>query len=85
MIIDFFVLAPVILVFRAVFQQHTMQLLYMIFGRRDRFVAIKNHIHGIGIARHFLLVAGSKRFCLQPGKQFFHFCIAELSALDTSG
>jgi hypothetical protein len=47
--------------------------------------SLENHVHRVGIARHFLLIAAGKRFGMQPGEQLLHLRIAELGALDTGG
>jgi hypothetical protein len=56
-----------------------------IFGCCDSFIAIEDHIHGIGTASNFLLVPAGEGFGLQPGQQLLYLGIAEFGALDASG
>ena len=59
-----FVMAAMILVLGTVLEQHTVQLLDVIFGRGDGLVTLENHVHCVGITCHFLLVAAGKGLCL---------------------
>jgi hypothetical protein len=60
----FLVVAAVLLIFGAVLEQHSVELLDVVFRGRNGREALKNHVHRIGIARHFLLVTTCKRIGL---------------------
>ena len=74
-----------ILILRAVLEQHTVQLLNVIFSRGDGLVTIDDHVHSVGIARHFLLIPASKGLRLQPGQELLHLHVAEFRTLDAFG
>jgi hypothetical protein len=74
-----------ILILGAVFQEHAVQLLDVIFSQRDGVMAIEDHFHRIGIACDFLLVATGERLGFHPGEQLLHFRIIELGAFNTRG
>jgi hypothetical protein len=76
------VLSAMVLILGTVFEQHAVQLLDVIFSGGDDYIALENHVHCIGIACNFLLVAAGKGFGLQPGQQLLHLYIAELGALN---
>ena len=79
---DLLVLPTMILILSAVFQENTVQLLDVVLGRRDRFKAAEDHVHRIGIASHFLLVAAGERFASQAGKEPFNLGIAQSRAFN---
>ena len=62
------VFAPMFLVLGAVLQQDPMQLLQVIFRRRDGVIPVEDHVHRVGVATDLLLVAADKRFGPQPGE-----------------
>ena len=61
------VVAAMPCVFLAGAQQHLMQLLDVVLGKRDVLPRREHLVHHLGIASHFLLVAGVERFDLQVG------------------
>ena len=79
------VVAAMPCVFLAVAQQHLMQLLNVVLGKRDVLPEREQLIHHLGIARHLLLVAGVQRFDLKVGQQPLHLAIGQLAALDAGG
>ena len=85
MVSHLLILATMILILGAVLEEHAVQLLDVIFDGRDSFIAIEDHIHHVGIASHFLLVAAGQRFGLHPGEQFLYFPVTELGAFDPGG
>jgi hypothetical protein len=62
-----------------------VQLLDVIFGQCDSVMAIEDHVHCVGIARYFLLVATGKGLGFHPGEQLLDFRITELGAFNTRG
>ena len=46
-----------LLIFAAVFEKNTVELLDMVFGDRDGLETLGDHVHRIGVACDFLLVA----------------------------
>ena len=54
------VFASMVLVLGVVLQQYAMQLLDMVLRGGDSHIAVKDHVHRIGIARHFLFVAAGE-------------------------
>ena len=51
-----------------------MQLLDVVLGGRDRLIAVKDHVHRISIARHFLLIAARERFAPQTNARLKATC-----------
>src|SRR5579863_1686542 len=80
-----FVLAAMVLVLGAVLKEYAVQLLDVVFRGGDGLVAVEDHVHRVGIARHFLLVAAGKRLAPHAGEQLLHLPVAELGALDAGG
>src|ERR1700733_5296635 len=60
MVRDGLILATMVLILGAIFEENTVELLDVILGRSNRIVPFENHIHRIGVARDFLLVAAGK-------------------------
>src|SRR5665213_166070 len=60
MVRDGLVLATMVLILGAIFEENTVELLDVILGRSNRILPFENHIHRIGVARDFLLVAAGK-------------------------
>src|SRR5713101_4630907 len=54
------VVAAVVLVLAAVFEEDAVELLYVIFHRCTRLEALKDHVPRIGIARNFLFVTAGE-------------------------
>ena len=69
----------------AVGEQHAVQLPDVVLGGGDGLIAVEDHVHRVGIARHFLLVTAGEGLAPQAGKQLLHLRVAELGALDTGG
>src|SRR5580698_144438 len=57
---DGLILATMVLILGAISEENTVELLDVILGRSNRIVPFENHIHRIGVARDFLLVAAGK-------------------------
>src|ERR1700677_2946406 len=53
----FFVMPAMLLVPAAVFEKNAVELLDVVFGNRYGLETLENHVHRIGVAGHFLLVA----------------------------
>src|SRR5215469_1814242 len=85
MVRHFLVVPAMLLILAAVFEKNSMQLLDVVFCDRYGLETLENHIHCIGIAGHFLLVAACERLRLHAGEQLFHFPIAESCAFNSGG
>src|ERR1700677_5011566 len=57
---DRLVLSTMVLILGAVFEEDAVELLHVILGRSNSFISLENHVHRVGIARDFLLVAACK-------------------------
>ena len=79
------ILSAMVLILGTVFEQHAVQLLNVVFSGGDDFVALENHVHCIGIARNFLLVAAGKGLAPQAGQQLPDLRIAEFGTLYARG
>jgi hypothetical protein len=51
------VVAAMILILAAVFEEDAVQLLEVVFRRRNGFEALESHFHRIGVTCHFLVIA----------------------------
>src|ERR1700733_10273254 len=57
---DGLILATMVLILGAIFEEDAVELLDVILGRSDSLVSLENHVHRVSIARDFLLVAACK-------------------------
>ena len=69
----------------AVAQQDLVQLLDVVLGERDVLPGREHQVHQLGVAGHFLLVAGGEGLDLQVRQQVLHFPVGQLAALDAGG
>ena len=74
---------PVVLL--AVAQQDLVQLLDVVLGERDVLPGREHQVHHLGVAGHFLFVAGGEGLDLQVGQQPLHLPVGQLAALDAGG
>ena len=68
MVRHFLVVTAMLLFHAAVFEKNAVKLLDMVFRDRYGLETLENHVHRIGVAGDFLLVAAGKRFCLHTGE-----------------
>src|SRR5215469_4013144 len=83
MIRNLLVVTTMLLILAAVFEKNAVTLFDMVIRDCYRLEALKNHVHRIGVACDFLLIAACKRFGLHTGKQLVYFPVAESCAFDT--
>ena len=69
----------------AVDQQVAVQLLDVVLGERDVLPGREHQVHHLGVARHFLLVAGGEGLDLQVRQQALDFTVGQFAALDAGG
>src|SRR5580698_5946352 len=85
MVRHFLVVPAMLFILGAVFQEHAVQLLDVIFSQRDSVMTIEDHFHRVCVTRYFLLVATGKRLGFHPGEQLLYFRIGESGTFDTRG
>jgi hypothetical protein len=66
-------------------QQDLVQLLDVVLVERDVLPGREHQIHHLGVAGHFLLVAGGEGLDLQVGQQALDLAVRQLAALDAGG
>ena len=60
MVRNFLVVTSMLLILAAVFEKNSLELLDVVFRDRDGLETLENHIHRIGVAGDFLLVAAGE-------------------------
>lgn len=78
MVRHFLVMSPMLLILAAVFEKNAVKLLDMVFSDRYGLETLEDHVHGVGVAGYFLLIAAGERLRLHAREQLFYFPIAEL-------
>ena len=78
------VIAAMMRVFFAVLEQIAMQLLDVVFRKRDLSPGLEEQLHRFGVTGDLLLVSRCKGFDLQMGQQPLHFPVGELAAFNAS-